>query len=151
MKDLYNILRTYPLSWLCVAVIWILCLMPIPETPLSDVSMIDKWTHFVMFGGLCAVIWGEHVFRHTQPNRRFLWLWAFAVPLLMGGAVELAQATCTGGRRSGDVADWVADGIGVLIGQLAGMLLARVAASCRKDRRADASCGSGDRPSPQDR
>ena len=146
MNKIYNALRGYPLSWLCVAVIWTLCLMPIPETPLSQVNMIDKWTHLVMFGGLCSVIWGEHSFRHATPCKRFLWTWAFAVPMLMGGLVELVQATCTGGRRSGDVVDWVADGIGVLIGQLTGMLLARVVASCRKGRQEDESCDNAHRP-----
>ncbi len=134
MKKLHDILRQYPLSWACVTIIWVLCLIPIPETPLSDISMIDKWTHFVMYGGLCFVIWGEHAYRHPTLSKRFLWTWAFAAPLVMGGLVEVVQATCTGGRRSGDVVDWLADGIGVLIGQVLGMLLARAIASCRKDR-----------------
>lgn len=133
MKKLYDILKQYPLSWACVAIIWVLCLIPIPETPLSNISMIDKWTHFVMYGGLCLLVWGEHAYRHPTLDKRFLWTWAFAAPLVMGGLVEVAQATCTGGRRSGDVVDWLADGIGVLIGQVLGMLLARVFASRRKD------------------
>lgn len=39
---MYNILKSYPLSVLSVVVIWVLCLIPIPETPLSDIRMIDK-------------------------------------------------------------------------------------------------------------
>lgn len=116
-----------------MAIIWVLCLIPIPQTPLGDVSMIDKWTHFVMYGGLCLIVWGEHAYRHTTLSKRFLWIWAFAAPLVMGGLVEVVQATCTGGRRSGDVVDWLADDIGVLIGQVLGMLLARVVASCKRD------------------
>ena len=127
-------LRTYPLSLTCAAAIWVLCLMPIPETPLNDINMIDKWTHFVMFGGLCTIVWGEHAFRHTSPDKRFLWTWAFAAPLVMGALIELGHATGTGGRRNGDAVDWLADGIGVLIGQGLGMLLARAVASCRKGR-----------------
>ena len=57
MKNPYDILRCYPFSWICVTVIWVLCLIPMPETPLDGISMIDKWTHFVMYGGLCAVVW----------------------------------------------------------------------------------------------
>lgn len=53
---MHKILTSYPLSVLSVAVIWVLCLIPIPETPLSDVSMIDKWTHFVLYGGLCTIV-----------------------------------------------------------------------------------------------
>ena len=132
MKIPCNSLRQYPLSWTCVAIIWVLCLIPIPQTPLGDVSMIDKWTHFVMYGGLCLIVWGEHAYRHTTLSKRFLWIWAFAAPLVMGGLVEVVQDTCTGGRRSGDVVDWLADDIGVLIGQVLGMLLARVVASCKR-------------------
>ncbi len=134
IKKMCNTLRNYPVSWTCIAVIWVLCLIPVPETPLGEINMIDKWTHLVMFGGLCTVIWGEHALRHTPTDKRFLCVWAFAMPFVMGGLVEIAQATCTGGRRSGDVVDWIADGIGVLIGQLTGMLLARVVASCKKGR-----------------
>ena len=43
-------IRNYPLSSLLIVVIWVVCLIPIPETPLSDVNLIDKWTHFVMYG-----------------------------------------------------------------------------------------------------
>ena len=50
------------------------------------------------------------------------------------------------GQRSGDVVDWLADGIGVLIGQGLGMLLARAVASCRKGRKEGASCGNERRP-----
>ncbi|WP_337569202.1 VanZ family protein [Hallella sp.] len=117
-----------------------------PETPLDGVSMIDKWTHFVMYGGLCAVVWTEHAFNRHTINKRFLRTWAFIIPLLMGGLIEVVQATCTGGQRSGDVVDWLADGIGVLIGQGLGMLLARAVASCRKGRKEGASCGNERRP-----
>lgn len=56
MRDWFRKIRSRPLSVLCVTVIWILSLMPIPETPLNDVRMIDKWTHLVMYGGLCATL-----------------------------------------------------------------------------------------------
>lgn len=146
MKNPYDILRCYPFSWICVTVIWVLCLIPMPETPLDSISMIDKWTHFVMYGGLCAVVWTEHAFNRPTINKRFLRTWAFIIPLLMGGLIEVVQATCTGGQRSGDVVDWLADGIGVLIGQGLGMLLARAVASCRKGRKEGASCGNECRP-----
>ena len=64
---MYNILKSYPLSVLSVVVIWVLCLIPIPETPLSDIRMIDKWTHFVLYGGLCAVVWAEYGRQHARP------------------------------------------------------------------------------------
>jgi hypothetical protein len=49
MKQLTTLIRHYPLSTTLIILIWILCLTPwIPETPLDDVSLIDKWTHLVM-------------------------------------------------------------------------------------------------------
>ena len=59
-------IKNYPLSSLLVVVIWVVCLIPIPETPLSDVNLIDKWTHFVMYGSLTSVIWFEYIRRHKQ-------------------------------------------------------------------------------------
>lgn len=63
-------IRNYPLSSLLIVVIWVVCLIPIPETPLSDVNLIDKWTHFVMYGSLTTVIWFEYIRRkkQTTPN-----------------------------------------------------------------------------------
>ena len=63
-------IRNYPLSSLLIVVIWVVCLIPIPETPLSDVNLIDKWTHFVMYGSLTTVIWFEYIRRHKQPLTR---------------------------------------------------------------------------------
>lgn len=98
--------------------------MPVPETPLAQVKLMDKWVHFVMFGGLSTVVWAECGLRHATLPMRRMWLYALLAPLLMGALVEIAQATCTGGRRSGDIVDFLADAIGVGLGQLIGIPLA---------------------------
>jgi hypothetical protein len=41
----------------------------------------------------------------------------------MGGLVELAQAYCTGGRRSGEWLDFLANSLGVCLGVLIGLFL----------------------------
>ena len=125
--------RRYPLSCTLILIIWILCLVPIPETPLSQINFIDKWTHFVFYGGLCMLIWAEYGYRHTAIDKRKSLLWIVIAPILMGGIIEIVQATCTGGNRSGDVLDWVADTIGVMLGQIIGIPLARVLSKNRKD------------------
>ena len=61
-----DIIRHYPISCIVIVTIWTLCLIPIPETPLSNVSMIDKWTHIVMYGGFCAILLIEYGQRHKQ-------------------------------------------------------------------------------------
>lgn len=60
-----HFIRKYPLSLLICVAIWILCFIDIPETPLDNVSLIDKWTHIVMYLGLCLVLWWEHLRAHA--------------------------------------------------------------------------------------
>ena len=126
-------IRKYPVSLFLIAAIWTVCLIPIPETPLNDVPMMDKWTHFVMFGVLSLCIISEYVYRHRKPKGWDVALVGILLPFAMGGMIELAQAYCTGGNRSGDVMDWLADGIGVLIGAAIGSLLVYYRARARKD------------------
>lgn len=141
---MYNILKPYPLSVLSVVVIWVLCLIPIPETPLSDIRMIDKWTHFVLYGGLCVVVWAEYGRQHARPLNRRAWIYTLLLPVIMGGLIEIVQATCTGGNRSGDIMDWAADNIGVVLGQLIGIPLALTLSKWRKDGQACGNCRSED-------
>ncbi|MDD6953797.1 MAG: VanZ family protein [Prevotella sp.] len=143
-------LTRYPLTALAVVVIWTLCLIPIPETPLNQISLIDKWTHLVLFGGLTVIIWAEMLRddkRRTKEavysdpkalspsykilSRRYA-LWGGLAPWLMGGLIEIVQATCTHGVRSGDPIDFMADGVGVLLGMAIGILLARFASTSNK-------------------
>lgn len=119
-----TILRQYPLTILLALVIWVVCLIPVPETPLNDVSFIDKWTHFVMYAVLTLVLLYEHrkalrsdvnaaTAGHKKSNSGSAWL--LLLPISQGCLVELAQAyltTC----RSGDWFDALCNTLGVLIG-----------------------------------
>ena len=99
-------LKRYPLSFVIIIVIWVVCLIPVPDTPLSDFDLADKWTHFVMYGVFSFVVCLE--------NRRISWK-TILLPILMGIMIELAQkylTTC----RSGELADGVANTIGVVLG-----------------------------------
>lgn len=126
-------IKKYPFSLFLVVAIWIICLIPIPETPLDDVPMIDKWTHFVMYGSLCSVIFIEYAYRHIKTNIKRLAIGGVLLPIIMGGLIELAQAYCTGGNRSGDWIDWIANSIGVMIGTAIGSLVVYLRAKARKD------------------
>ena len=130
---LKNLTRRYPLTSVLVAAIWVICLVPIPEdVPLGDVPMMDKWTHFVMYGTLCTVMWWEYLRRHEKTNAGRLVLLAFLAPIVMSGLIELAQAYCTGGNRSGDWLDFAANTIGVVLGNVIGILLAAFRARGRR-------------------
>ena len=134
MNRILNFAKRYPLTSLLVVVIWVLCLIPtVPETPLSSFSLIDKWTHLVMYGTLVVVILWEYTRQHPTLKPRRLFQWAFLAPVAMGGLVELAQAYCTGGRRSGEWFDFVANSVGVVLGTLIGILLAAYRARARRD------------------
>ncbi len=119
-----TILRQYPLTILLATAIWVVCLIPVPETPLNEISFIDKWTHFVMYAVLTLVLLYEHrkALRsnvnaapagHKKSNSGSAWL--LLLPISQGCLVEFAQAyltTC----RSGDWFDALCNTLGVLIG-----------------------------------
>jgi len=118
-----SIVRRYPLSLLCIALIWLLSLTPFfPETPFDNVQFIDKWTHLVMYGGTCGVIWWEYLRHHQQLNKRKLLLWPLLGMIALGGVMELLQAYCTT-TRSGEWLDFYADTVGVLLGNGVGLLM----------------------------
>ena len=92
---------------------------------MEDIPFIDKWTHFVMYGGTCLTIWIEYLRRHTKRDWRKLILLAIIAPALMSGLIELLQAYCTGGRRSGEWLDFAANTTGVLLAAIVGIILIR--------------------------
>jgi VanZ family protein len=124
--------RRYPFSLICLALIWLLSLMPFfPETPLDSVAFIDKWTHLVMYGGTAGVMWIEHLRAHRHPMWSHLLLYAVAGMILLGGVIELIQAYCTT-TRSGEWLDFLADSVGVLLGAAFGIAFYFVRKSLRK-------------------
>ncbi len=134
-------IKSFPLSSLLLVAIWVICLIPVPDkVPFGDVPMMDKWTHFVMYGTLCTVLWWEWIgykkveqqgLHALRPYGSTL-LYICLAPVMMSGLIELAQAYCTGGTRSGDWLDFAANSIGVALGNVIGILLAAYRArSCK--------------------
>ena len=124
---MYQYVRKYPFSLVCFVIIWVLSLTPIfPETPFDNVQFADKWTHLVMYGGTCGVLWIEYLRSHTIYNKVKLFLWAWVAPIVMSGVLELLQEYCTGGRRDGDWLDLLANATGVTLAALFGMVLMKV-------------------------
>ena len=120
-----NLLTHYYFSCTFIVIIWLLCFIPIPDNPLSHVRLIDKWTHAALYLVLGLLILSEQLraMKKAKLSSLIYWIWLF--PIAMGGIIEVLQATCTSGRRSGEWLDFVADGIGSTLALLIGILLAK--------------------------
>ena len=125
MNILQHILTKYPFSCIIVIGTWILCFMTIPETPLSSVRFIDKWTHSLIYLVLGLSISSEYIRTTKYPSPKFIVVWVWLIPVLMGGLIEILQSNCTNGNRSGEWLDFFADAIGSTIALVIGILLVR--------------------------
>ena len=113
MHFLFHLLKKYPFSTFCIALIWILSFVPFfPETPLDNVEFIDKWIHVIMYGGTFTILWIEYIF-----------FWAWLMPVAMSGIIELLQEYCTGGTRSGEWLDLAANSTGITLAAVIGLLI----------------------------
>lgn len=96
----------YILSIGLTLVIAVLSLYPIqaPEM-LKPIIGIDKLVHAAMYAALALAVYWES--RHG-------WV-ALVWTIAYGGLIEILQAYCTHGTRSGDIWDWLADIVGAAI------------------------------------
>ena len=120
-----HILTKYPFSCIIVIGTWILCFMTIPEMPLSSVRFIDKWTHSLIYLVLGISISLEYLRNTKHASPKFIVVWVWLIPIIMGGLIEVLQSYCTNGNRSGEWLDFFADAIGSTIAVLIGILLVR--------------------------
>ena len=125
MNILQHILTKYPFSCIIVIGTWILCFMTIPETPLSSVRFIDKWTHSLIYLVLGLSISLEYIRTTKYPSPKFIVVWVWLIPVFMGGLIEILQSNCTNGNRSGEWLDFYADAFGSTIALVIGILLVR--------------------------
>ena len=125
MKYLLHIITHYPLSCITIAVIWYLCLFLDVHVHVGHVKAIDKWTHTVMYLGTGLVIWFEYLRQHKETNWRRVTYLIWLAPIAMGGLLEILQANCTGGRRSGEWLDFAANSVGSTLAFVIGILVAR--------------------------
>jgi VanZ family protein len=92
--------------WLYFGAVLLATLMPVTYLkPMSAFTFWDKAEHglaFAVLAWLALLVWPQ------RPLRLWLILLAF------GGVIELLQAAS--GWRSGEWADWLADGIGLVFG-----------------------------------
>ena len=107
------------LAMLWTLLIFVGCFTPGKEIPKVDVPFIDKWVHFVLFGGftflwLCA-----------RPKINPLSLFVlFLVSVAVGSFIEVMQGVLSFLGRSMEFMDAVADSIGGFLGILLFVLCA---------------------------
>ena len=129
-----HLLKHYPLTLICLALVWYLSLFIVmPETPMDDVPFIDKWTHLVMYGGTCSVMWIEYTRCHERLNGWKLFLLAWLGPILMSGLLELLQKYCTT-TRQGEWLDFFANSTGVTLAVGIGLMIWKMKGVLSKDK-----------------
>lgn len=92
--------------WGLAGAVTVLSLAPVEHLPPQALDWWDKAQHALGFALLAVAAWWAY------PAQA--WRTRAAALALYGAAIELAQ-TASGGRH-GDVADWVADAVGVALG-----------------------------------
>ncbi|MCF8448815.1 MAG: VanZ family protein [Taibaiella sp.] len=99
-----------------IAILWTLlifigCLTPAPELPHVSVPLIDKWTHFVLFG-VFTFLW-----LCVRPGATTFQLFTlFFISVVLGCFIEVMQGLLTSLGRSMELMDAVADGVGAALG-----------------------------------
>lgn len=116
MKKIFSASSPYTKQARSIAVAWTLlifvgCLMPARDIPHVDVPLIDKWTHFVMFG-LFSFLWLCARPAYTLRSLLILLL----TTIFIGCGIEYLQGMLTFLGRSMELMDAVADAIGGLLG-----------------------------------
>jgi VanZ family protein len=102
--------------------IFIACFIPGNEIPKISVPFIDKWVHFVLFGGF-TLLW-LMAYPSTSWYRLVL---LFVFGCVLGWLVEEIQGLLKFLGHSKDINDIFADAIGALIGVALFYILANMA------------------------
>lgn len=104
-------MKKYPLSLLVLLVVIYLSFCTPPSTKLDNVIGFDKVAHFGMYAAFMGVLYWENQ-KALPRNSVFVLMFSL---ILFSGLVELLQEYCTSGRRSGDVFDFIANTLGILV------------------------------------
>ena len=53
-----RVLRKFPFTTNIIIAIFVLCFINVPDTPLQNISLIDKWTHIILYLclGVCIAL-----------------------------------------------------------------------------------------------
>lgn len=118
-----RLIRAYWTSIIvCIGILYV-SLVRDPGIHLPTFPGADKWVHLLMYTLLGAVATYDSI--RFQLSGWRLWLVATLLPILFGGIIELIQEQWFA-PRSGKWMDWLADGIGVIIGAISIMIINRL-------------------------
>ena len=123
-RNIYNIIYRSPLSLLTIAVIIYLTLFYKSNDKTPTFQHLDKIVHFIMYGGLCSVLWFEYLCSHKRINIKNIILGAVVLPILFSGGLEIAQSTITTTRK-GDIFDFLSNTLGVLFAIIFSLYVSR--------------------------
>jgi len=111
-------LRRFPASLLLIALICYLSFFKPPQTSLNKIVGIDKLIHMSMYAALSSLLWVEYFIGHRIGKPiKWGWIGCFALPLFMGGVIEIAQPMFSEFRGS-EWLDFVANATGVTLAAL---------------------------------
>ena len=103
--------RAYIFVTIWTLFIFFACLIPGRDVPDVAIPLIDKWVHFIIFGGF-AFLWLA-TFKSTNLKKRIM---IFLMAVFTGYLVEVLQGSGITSGRSYDLMDVLADSIGGALG-----------------------------------
>ena len=112
MEKILQLLRKFPMSIGMSVAILIVSLIAIPDTPLKDITLIDKWAHIGLYTALGLIIAHEYFHNHKHVTRKGMFLGIWLLPTLNG-------------NRNGEWLDFVANVVGSTLALIIGTLLVR--------------------------
>ncbi|MGN0086644.1 MAG: hypothetical protein ACI353_03880 [Alloprevotella sp.] len=116
-------LKTYPLTWSCIALIWLLCFCHPPAIDLGYNPLgWDKVAHVLMYAGTCGLLWIEYRRSHATISPLRLSVGAVALPIAMSALIEVLQGALTD-FRGADPWDVVANAAGTLLAAAFGLFV----------------------------
>lgn len=89
------------------------CLLRKPMYTLPPIENGDKWVHWLAFMVLTLVLLLDS--KKAMLQKWQMWILATIFPILYGGVIEILQELYFY-PRTGELEDWLADCIGVLVG-----------------------------------
>ena len=108
-----NSIPVWTATFVIMAVIMVLTLMPSSDVPSVSIPHIDKLVHFLMFGGLSSVILMDYsrFRRHLGWSQ---WIVIASLSAAIGGLIELLQDYMEMGRGA-EWNDFIADTLGAFL------------------------------------